>query len=80
MRARSLLREAAHEQVAFVIGEPFHVDGGGQQQFRLSFAYPEEEHIEEGVRRVGNAMRRLMARRFPHEEPRRLGVEHVPMV
>ncbi len=80
MRARSLLREAAHEQVAFVIGEPFHVDGGGQQQFRLSFAYPEEQHIEEGVRRVGNAMRRLMARRFQNEEPRKLGVEHVPMV
>jgi len=36
-----------YEQVAFVIGEPFHVDGGGQQQFRLSFAYPEEQHIEE---------------------------------
>jgi len=80
MRARSLLREAAHEQVAFVIGEPFHVDGGGQQQFRLSFAYPGEEHIEEGVRRIGNAMRRLMARRFPQEEPRKVGVEHVPMV
>jgi 2-aminoadipate transaminase len=80
MRARSLLREAAHEQVAFVIGEPFHVDGGGQQQFRLSFAYPEEQHIEEGVRRVGNAMRRLMARRMPPEERRGLGVEHVPMV
>jgi len=80
MRARSLLREAAHEQVAFVIGEPFHVDGGGQQQFRLSFAYPEEQHIEEGVRRVGNAIRRLMARRFQNEAPRKLGVEHVPMV
>ena len=80
MRARSLLREAAHEQVAFVIGEPFHVDGGGQQQFRLSFAYPGEEHIEEGVRRIGNAMRHLMARRFPQEERRKVGVEHVPMV
>jgi len=32
------------------------------------------------VRRVGNAMRRLMARRFQNEEPRKLGVEHVPMV
>src|SRR5713226_5577426 len=80
MRARTLLREAAHEQVAFVIGEPFHVDGGGQQQFRLSFAYLEEEHIEEGIRRIGSAMRRLMARRFQNEEPRKLGVEHVPMV
>ncbi|TMD43006.1 MAG: PLP-dependent aminotransferase family protein, partial [Chloroflexi bacterium] len=35
VRARALLREATREHVAFVIGEPFHVDGGGQQHFRL---------------------------------------------
>lgn len=80
MRARTLLREAASEQVAFVIGEPFHIDGGGQQNFRLSFAYPEEGHIEEGVRRIGNAMRRLMARRTPREDHQGLRVEHIPMV
>jgi len=80
LRARTLLREAAHEQVAFVIGEPFHVDGGGQQHFRLSFAYPEEADIEEGVRRIGNAMRRLLARRTPREEQQVLHVEHMPMV
>ena len=80
MRARALLREAAHEQVAFVIGEPFHVDGGGQQQFRLSFAYPEEDHIEEGIRRIGSAMKRLRAHRTPYTEQQSLRVEHVPMV
>lgn len=80
MRARALLREAANEQVAFVIGEPFHVDGGGQQHFRLSFAYPEAEHIEEGVRRIGNAMRRLRARRTPPEDQHDLHMDHVPMV
>lgn len=80
MRARALLREAAHEQVAFVIGEPFHVDGGGQQQFRLSFAYLEEEHIEEGIRRIGNAMKRLRAHRTPYAEQHDPRVEHVPMV
>src|SRR6184192_237846 len=68
MRARTLLREATKEHVAFVIGEPFHVDGGGQQQFRLSFAYPEEERIDEGIRRVGHAMQRLMARHLQREE------------
>lgn len=79
LRARALLREAANEQVAFVIGEPFHVDGGGQQHFRLSFAYPEEEQIEEGVRRIGNAIKRLLARRTPREEHQG-HVEHIPMV
>src|SRR5712692_1834261 len=80
MRSRTLLREAANEQVAFVIGEPFHVDGGGQQNFRLSFAYPETDHIEEGVRRIGNAMKRLLARRSSREDLHKQHVEHLPMV
>ena len=80
LRARTLLREAASEQVAFVIGEPFHVDGGGQQHFRLSYAFPEEEHIEEGIRRIGNAMKRLLARRDSREEPSKRHMEHLPMV
>jgi 2-aminoadipate transaminase len=81
LRTRTLLREAANERVAFVIGEPFHVDGGGQQQFRLSFAYPSEEDIEEAVRRIGFAMKRLLARRSARgEEQQRQHVEHMPVV
>jgi 2-aminoadipate transaminase len=80
LRTRSLLREAANERVAFVIGEPFHVDGGGQQQLRLSFAYPCEEDIEEAVKRIGLAMKRLLARRLSREEQGRPHVEHIPMV
>jgi 2-aminoadipate transaminase len=80
VRARTLLREAANEQVAFTIGEPFHVDGGGQQHFRLSYAFPNEEYIEEGIRRIGSAMKRLLARRSLHEEGARQQMEHVPMV
>jgi DNA-binding transcriptional MocR family regulator len=80
IRTRTLLREAAHEHVAFVIGEPFHVDGGGQQQFRLSFAYPREEDIVEAVKRIGCAMKRLLARRNGREEQRHLPAEHMPIV
>src|SRR5256885_752946 len=80
MRSRTLLREAANDQVAFLIGEPFHVDGGGQQNFRLSFAYPETDSIEEGVQRIGNAMKRLLARRHSREEHLAVHVEHIPMV
>jgi DNA-binding transcriptional MocR family regulator len=80
LRTRALLREAAQERVAFVIGEPFHVDGGGQQQFRLSFAYPDEEDIVEAVKRIGRSIRRLMARRVSREEQQRPHVEHLPMV
>src|SRR5713101_971215 len=80
LRARTLLREAANEQVAFVIGEPFHVDGGGQQHFRLSYAYPEMDRIEEGVRRIGNTTKRLLARRASREDLHKQHLEHLPMV
>ncbi|GCE04033.1 MocR-like pyridoxine biosynthesis transcription factor PdxR [Dictyobacter aurantiacus] len=79
MQARHLLREAAHERVAFVCGDLFHVDGGGHHYIRLSFASPEEAHITEGVRRIGVAMRRLLARRT-HSEEQDLPIEHMPMV
>lgn len=79
LRTRALLREAANEGVAFVIGEPFHVDGGGQQQFRLSFAYPQEDEIEEAIKRIGRAIKRLLSRRSSREE-QHLHLEHIPMV
>ncbi len=80
LRARTLLREAANEGVTFVIGEPFHVDGGGQQQFRLSFAYTPEAEIEEAVKRIGRAIQRLLERRTSRDDSHRLHVEHIPLV
>ncbi len=79
MRARLLLRESAQEGVAFVIGEPFHVDGGGQQHIRLSFAAAEEEQIEEGIRRIGDIMKRIQARHTTQSE-RDAVIERIPMV
>ncbi len=80
IRARTLLREAAHEQVAFLIGEPFHVDGGGHHSFRLSFAAVEEHLIEEGIRRIGVAMKRIIGRRAVQGERDHQHSEHLPMV
>jgi DNA-binding transcriptional MocR family regulator len=76
MRARMLLREATNERVAFVIGEPFHIDGGGHQHIRLSYASPEEATITEGIHRIGDAMRRIQERRSQREEP----VERLPVL
>ena len=78
--ARALLREAAHEHVAFVIGEPFHIDGGGHHAIRLSFAYPSLEHIEEGVRRIGNVMKRMLARHVLRDEREDQPGERLPLV
>jgi DNA-binding transcriptional MocR family regulator len=80
IRARTLLREAAHERVAFVIGEPFHVDGGGQHHIRLSFASPETADIEEGIRRIGTAMKRILGRQASRLERDEAYIERLPMV
>ncbi len=80
MRARTLLREAAQEQVAFVIGEPFHIDGGGHQYIRLSYASPQESEIEEGIRRIGSAMQRILARRTSRDERASPRLERIPVV
>lgn len=76
IRARTLLREAAQEQVVFMIGEPFHVDGGGQQYIRLSFASLSDDEIAGGIQRIGVAMQRLLARRIPDYNP----IERLPMI
>jgi DNA-binding transcriptional MocR family regulator len=66
LRSKDLLVEAAKRNVAFVVGEAFHADGGGQDAFRLNFSYQDEPGIREGVRLLGEAlkaMRRTQARR-----------------
>jgi 2-aminoadipate transaminase len=68
IRARTLAREAENEQVIFVPGEPFHVDGGGHHSLRLSFASPEAEHIPEGIRRIGLAIQHLQNRHRPLDD------------
>jgi DNA-binding transcriptional MocR family regulator len=60
LHARELLAEAARRQVAFIVGEAFHVDGGGREWMRLNFTYHTEETITDGVKRLGQAMETLL--------------------
>ncbi|MDY7041545.1 MAG: PLP-dependent aminotransferase family protein, partial [Chloroflexota bacterium] len=60
--ARELLTEAARRQVAFTVGDAFHVDGSGQNWIRLNFTYHTEEVITEGVKRLGQAMKAVLQR------------------
>jgi len=62
IRVRDLLPEAAREGVVFAPGESFHVDaasGRGRFDIRLNFTLPNDTEIEEGVRRLSVALRRL---------------------
>lgn len=58
--ATDLFKLAVKEDVAFVIGEAFHCDGSGKNTLRINFSYMNEERAQEGVRRLANAIRKLM--------------------
>jgi 2-aminoadipate transaminase len=52
----TLLAAAVERKVAYVPGTAFYPDGRGRQQMRLSFSYPTEDRIHEGVRRLGELL------------------------
>lgn len=58
--ARDLFDLAIKENVAFIIGEVFFCDGGGQNTLRLNFSYVSDEKMVEGVKRLATATRKLM--------------------
>jgi DNA-binding transcriptional MocR family regulator len=49
----TLLPEAVERKVAYVPGTAFYPDGRGRDRMRLSFCYPPEASIREGIRRLG---------------------------
>jgi 2-aminoadipate transaminase len=56
-----LFNIALKENVAFVPGEAFFVDGSGKNTLRLNFSNSSEAQIEEGMKRLAVAIKKLMA-------------------
>jgi 2-aminoadipate transaminase len=56
-----LFDQATQLNVAFVPGQPFYVDGGGENTLRLNFSNTDEVQIEEGIKRLAEAIKKLMA-------------------
>ncbi len=52
-----LFETAIRQQVAFVPGQPFYVDGGGANTLRLNFSNADETKIQAGMERLGLAMK-----------------------
>jgi len=59
--ARELLRRCIERGVAFVAGEGFFPNGGHANTARLNFSCMPVDRIEDGVRRIGDALRDLLA-------------------
>jgi 2-aminoadipate transaminase len=54
-----LFEKAVNENVAFVPGEAFYSDNPEFNTFRLNFSNSDEKKIEEGIKRLGNAIKTL---------------------
>ncbi len=54
--AGDLFVKALEQNVAFVRGDGFYVDGQGRENMRLSFSGLPEERIQEGIRRLGGVI------------------------
>ena len=55
-----LFKLASEENVAFVPGRAFYVDGGGDNTLRLNFSNSDEEKIEEGITRLAKVMKKML--------------------
>ena len=65
--ADRLLQRALGMSVSFVTGAAFFVDGSGHHTVRLSFSQPTEAEIEDGIARLGRALREEIAAQGPAE-------------
>jgi DNA-binding transcriptional MocR family regulator len=59
--ATALLAEAINRKVAFVPGADFHIDGTGQNTFRLNFSNAKPAQIEAGIQRLGTLLKDAIA-------------------
>ncbi len=66
--ASELLREAMKQQVAFVPGQGFHVDGSGHNTLRLNFSNSTSAQIREGIARLARALELVRGRLDGSEE------------
>ena len=53
VNTKELLPQAIERGVAYVPGQSFFAEGGGENTMRLNFSYPPVELIEEGIKRLG---------------------------
>ena len=60
LSAAEVLQASIPHNVAFVPGEDFHLNGAGQNTFRLNFSNARPDLIDEGIKRLGNVLKRLI--------------------
>ena len=61
MNTKEILNDAVAEKVAYVPGEPFFANGGGENTMRLNFSYSKPDLINEGIARLGKVFKKRLA-------------------
>jgi 2-aminoadipate transaminase len=59
--AAEALKIALERKVAFVPGKSFHPTGDGKNTLRLNFSYPSKDDIREGVHRMAEVFKEMIA-------------------
>ena len=60
INSTDMLQEAIAEKVAYVPGEFFYPDGSGKNTMRLNFSFCKPEIINEGISRLGKALKKKL--------------------
>ena len=55
-----LMKDAIKEKVAFVPGESFYPNGGGENTMRLNFSFSPPDKINEGIARLGHLLHKVL--------------------
>ncbi|MCK5145386.1 PLP-dependent aminotransferase family protein [bacterium] len=58
--AKDIFMKAIKNNVAYVIGRPFHCDNSGSNTLRLNYSFPSIEQINEGIARLGKTIKEIM--------------------
>ncbi len=58
--AKELLPKAVQKKVAYVYGEPFFPNGGGENTMRLNFSTASHDQIRDGIARLGALLKENM--------------------
>ena len=60
VNAAELFKKCVERKVAFVVGEPFYPNGGGEHSFRMCFTFATPEQMDTGIKALAEAVKELL--------------------
>ncbi len=60
LNSKDIFMSSIENNVAYVIGRPFHCDGSGAHTLRLNYSFPSTEQIENGIKYLGDTIKKAL--------------------